>query len=225
VRPRARHLDRTVPGRRRWRAARLGLGLGLVSTLAALEGCEGVLPEPDFERMLYQRGYRPFEASAQFDDGRVMRPPPAGTIARGEVLGQPALTRGVLPSGKYAVEIPLPLTGPLLERGRDRFDITCAPCHGARGDGISMVASNMTLRRPPSLLDDPVPSFPPGRVFEVESLGYGLMPAYDGHLSVSDRWAVVAYLRALQRSQRTRLADLPPDQRIRAAAALGVQSR
>ncbi len=188
-------------------------------------GCEGVLPEPDFERMLHQRGYRPFERSVQFEDGRVMRPPPLGTIARGEVLGQPALTRGVEPSGAYTAQIPVPVTRAVLERGRDRFDIYCSACHGVRGDGDSMVASNMTLRRPPSLIDEPVLSFPPGRVFQVASVGYGLMPAYDIHLSVSDRWAVVAYLGALQRSQRVRLTDLPPAQRARALAALGGGAR
>ncbi|HVV17266.1 MAG TPA: cytochrome c [Polyangia bacterium] len=210
-------------GARQAGVVRLGLELlGATCVLAASAGCEGVLPEPDFERMQYQRGYRPFGESAHFADGRIMQPPPAGTIARGETLGQPALTRGVLPSGRYAAEIPVPLTRALLERGRERFDIFCAPCHGVRGDGTSMVASNMTLRRPPSLLEAPVPSFPPGRVFEVASAGYGLMPAYDSHLDVSDRWAVVAYVRALQRSQSVALADLPAGARARAEAALGV---
>jgi mono/diheme cytochrome c family protein len=201
------------------------LGLGVVLALVAAPACEGVLPEPDFERMQHQRGYRPFDESAQFADGRSMRPPPAGTIARGVVLGQPALTRGVLPSGAYEKEIPVPLTRALLERGRDRFDVYCAPCHGVRGDGVSMVASNMTLRRPPSLLTDPVPSFPAGRLFEVASVGYGLMPAYDGHLDVTDRWAVVAYVRALERSQSVRLAELPEAERSRAEAALAGERR
>ena len=198
---------------------RMALALAAWAGLMAA-GCEGVLPEPDFERMQRQRGYRPFEASAQFADGRVMRPPPAGTIPRGEVLGKPALTQGVLPSGAYAAEIPVPLTRAVLQRGRDRFDISCAPCHGVSGDGVSMVATNMTLRRPPSLMDEPVRSFPPGRVFQVASIGYGLMPAYDVHLSVDDRWAIVAYLRALQRSRRIPLASLPPAARARAQAAL-----
>jgi len=206
----------TPRGRRLVEAAALAACLGVLAA-----GCEGVLPEPDFERMQQQRGYRPFGRSVQFEDGRVMRPPPLGTIPRGEVLGQPALTRGVQASGAYTPEIPIPVTRAVLQRGRDRFDIYCSACHGVRGDGDSMVATNMTLRRPPSLIDEPVPSFPPGRVFQVVSVGYGLMPAYDVHLSVSDRWAVVAYLRALQRSQRVRLSELSPDQRARALHALG----
>ncbi|MES1207135.1 MAG: cytochrome c [Pseudomonadota bacterium] len=206
---------------------RLAEASALVACLLPLvaAGCEGVLPEPDFERMQHQRGYRPFERSVQFEDGRVMRSPPPGTIPRGQVLGRPALTRGVEASGAYTAQIPIPVTRTLLQRGRDRFDITCAPCHGVRGDGDSMVATNMTLRRPPSLLAEPVTTFPPGRVFEVVSVGYGLMPAYDVHLSVDDRWAVVAYLRALQRSQRVRLSDLSPDRRASALAALGEGAR
>ena len=200
------------------RAEAAGLAL---CVLAAAAGCEGVLPEPDFERMQHQSGYRPFERSVQFDDGRIMQPPPVGTVPRGEVLGQPALTQGVLASGAYETEIPIALTRAVLNRGRDRFDIYCSPCHGVRGDGQSMVASNMSLRRPPSLIGEPVLSFPPGRVFQVATIGYGLMPAYDLHLSVSDRWAVVAYLRALQRSQRVSLTDLSAEQRAQALAALG----
>ncbi len=149
-----------------------------------------------------------------------MRPPPLGAVPRSQLLGQPALTRGVQPSGAYTKEIPIALSRAILDRGHDRFDIYCAACHGALGNGDSMVASNMTLRRPPSLLEEPVVSFPPGRVFQVVSVGYGLMPAYDMHLSISDRWAVVAYLRALQRSQRVRLSDLSAAQRARAMAAL-----
>ncbi len=206
-----------TPRRRQWAEA-AGLAVCLVAMAAA--GCEGVLPEPDFERMQHQRGYRPYGRSVQFEDGRVMRPPPLGTVPRGQVLGKPALTQGVLRSGAYATEIPIPVTRAVLERGRDRFDIYCAACHGVRGDGDSMVATNMTLRRPPSLLEEPVPSFPPGRTFEVATAGYGLMPAYDLHLSVSDRWAVVAYLQALQRSQNVRLSELSPQQRARALAAL-----
>jgi mono/diheme cytochrome c family protein len=205
-----------------WASVRWGLCLlGVLATL----GCEGVVPEPDFERMQHQRGYRPFERAPQFEDARVMRPPPLGTIPRGVPLGQPALTAGTLASGQYVAELPIPLTRALLERGRDRFDIFCAPCHGVRGNGVSMVASNMTLRRPPSLIDEPVLSFPPGRVFQVATEGYGLMPAYEARLSVQDRWAVVAYLRALQRSQRVRLADLPPVQRAGAEAALQGENR
>jgi hypothetical protein len=93
-------------------------------------------------------------------------------------------------------------------------------CHGLTGDGASAVATNMVLRRPPSLIAAPVTEFPPGRVFQVMSVGYALMPAYASELPVPDRWAVVAYLQALQRAAGTRLAELPALVRGEAEQAL-----
>jgi mono/diheme cytochrome c family protein len=186
--------------------------------LVALAGCE-VFPAPDLERMIEQRNLRPFGASPRFGDGRAMRPPPADTIARETVLGPAALTTGA--SGGRAVdEVPVAVTGALLARGRNRFDVFCAACHGLVGDGASDVATNMALRKPPSLVDPPVTGFPAGRVFQVIGAGYGLMPSYAQQLPVHDRWAVVAYVQALQIAERARLADLPPDLREEAARAL-----
>ncbi|HVV50916.1 MAG TPA: cytochrome c [Polyangia bacterium] len=189
----------------------------LVAAAVALcaGACQGVLPEPDFERMITQRNVRPYTGAPFFPDDRAMRPPPAGTIDRRQIVGQPALTDGVV-AGRYVTASPIPVDRALLARGRDRFDVFCAACHGVRGDGSSEVARHMELRRPPSLLEDPVRAFPPGRVFQVISLGYGLMPSYAAELPVADRWAAVAYLGALQLSQSSPLAGLPAD--VRAAA-------
>jgi len=183
--------------------------------------CPGVVPAPDLERMIDQRSFRPYEEAPRslFADGRAMRLPPAGTISRDRVLGQPALTDGV-DSGRYVARVPVPVDRALLERGRDRFDVFCAACHGVRGDGVSPVAHSMEMRKPPSLIDPPVTAFPPGRVYQVVSVGYGLMPAYATVLSVRDRWATVAYLAALQLSQAAPLDELRTDLRARAAEAL-----
>jgi mono/diheme cytochrome c family protein len=110
---------------------------------------------------------------------------------------------------QYVSTVPLPLTRAVLERGRSRFDIFCATCHGIDGSGESQVAHNMTSRKPPSLVIEPVLSFPAGRIFDVITHGYGLMPEYQRDLNVSDRWAVVSYLRVLQRSRAVALASLP----------------
>jgi mono/diheme cytochrome c family protein len=192
------------------------LGIAAVSLGAA--SC-GVLPQPDLERMLAQRNYRPYTSAPLFTDGRAMRPPPEGTIDRQQIVGQPALTDGAS-GGRYVTASPIPVDRPLLERGRDRFNIFCASCHGVRGDGRSEVARHMELRKPPSLISDPVTGFPPGRVYRVISVGYGLMPSYASALPVRDRWATVAYLGALQLSQSAPLADLPPDLRAAAEKAL-----
>ena len=192
--------------------------LAITGVLLGTATC-GVLPEPDLERMLAQRNYRPYTAAPFFADGRAMRPPPEGTVDRQQVIGQPALTDGAV-GGRYVTASPVPVDRPLLERGRDRFNIFCATCHGVRGDGRSEVARHMELRKPPSLISEPVTGFPPGRVYRVISVGYGLMPSYAAALPVGDRWATVAYLGALQLSQSTTLADLPPDLRAAAEKAL-----
>jgi hypothetical protein len=197
------------------------LALAALAALAApcLGACEGMLPEPDFNRMIAQRNYRAFTEAPQFPDGRAMRPPPAGTVSRDRVIGHPELTDGVA-DGRYVDRIPLPVSREVLERGRTRFDIFCAACHGARGDGVSPVAEVMVLRKPPSLLAPPVTQFPPGRVFSVVSLGYGLMRSYASELPVADRWAIVAYLQALQLSQGVALDALPADVRAEAQGVL-----
>ena len=191
--------------------------LGLLGVGAS--ACEGVLPEPDFERMLDQRSYRPYEAAPLFADGRAMRPPPVGTVSRDRIIGEPALTDGV-EDGRYVARVPIAVDRALLERGRDRFDTFCAAGHGLRGDGISPVAQRMELRKPPSLLAPPVTTFPPGRVYQVVTNGYGLMPAYEKDLSLRDRWATVAYLSALQLSQAIALDALPAQAQARAREAL-----
>jgi mono/diheme cytochrome c family protein len=91
-----------------------------------------------------------------------------------------------------------PLSRALIDRGRDRYDRMCAPCHGIAGDGDSDVARAMTVRRPPSLVDDVVRAFPDDRIYFVIGHGYGVMPSYGGALAPRDRWAVLAYVRALQ---------------------------
>jgi mono/diheme cytochrome c family protein len=189
--------------------------VGVVLLALGAGACQGVLPEPDFERMIDQRNYRPYTEAPRFPDDRAMQPPPEGTIDRGRIVGRPALTDGVV-AGRYVAVSPISVDGALLARGRDRFELFCAACHGLRGDGISEVARHMELRKPPSLITDEVRAFPPGRVFQVISLGYGLMPSYAAELPVADRWATVAYLGALQLSQAAELATLPPG--VRAAA-------
>jgi mono/diheme cytochrome c family protein len=180
-----------------------------------LAGCEGLFPALDLERMIDQPSLRPYEASSFFPDGRAMQTPPEGTLARGRVVGDPTLGDGFA-DGRYVASIPIPVDLALVQRGRTRFDIYCAACHGARGDGVSEVARNMELRAPPSLLKPNIRAYPDGRIYRTATVGYGLMPSYGAELDDRDRWAVVAYLRALQLSQSARLADLPPS--VRSAA-------
>lgn len=141
--------------------------------------------------------------------------PRGGAIGRpgvwtGEAGGGVGGGRGGAPGGEPGdVVFPIPLTMELVERGRGRFDIFCAPCHGVAGDGASAVAANMSLRRPPSLHEPAIRAYSAERLYRVVAEGYGLMPSYAGVLSREERWGLVAYVRALQLSQRAVVSELP----------------
>ena len=113
-----------------------------------------------------------------------------------------------------------PRTRELILRGRDRFARFCAPCHGELGDGNSVIARDMTLRKPPSLFEPLIVGYSDRRLFETIGEGYGMMPSYAYQLPVLDRWAIVYFMRALQRSQSVGLAELPPNLRREAESWL-----
>jgi mono/diheme cytochrome c family protein len=154
-----------------------------------------------------------YSESDFYADGLGMREPPQGTVPRERIVLNPALATGKLTGadGKeaYVTTFPLKVDRPLIALGKKRFDITCATCHGPVGDGDSIVAHQMSLRPPPSLHN--YIDRPPGYIYEVITKGFGLMASYAGELPVRERWAVVAYLRALQLSQATPLAKAPPE--------------
>jgi mono/diheme cytochrome c family protein len=147
----------------------------------------------DVDPMQRQPKLMPYGTSDLFADGRSMRTPPPGTIPRERDLAeaQPEVTPA------------------LLALGRARFDVVCAACHGIAGDGDSVVAGKMELRRPPSLHEPRIRDLDAPAIYRVISEGYGLMPRLSTHLAPRERWAVVAYVRALQLSQRLPLADAP----------------
>ena len=160
-----------------------------------------------------------YKESHFYADGLSMRAPPEGTVPRERITLNPRLTTGLDPNGpmqmngqpltNYVATIPIPVSRKLLDLGRKRFDITCATCHGPLGDGNSIVATQMALRPPPSL--HKYTNKPAGYIYEVISKGFGLMASYAAELTVEERWAVVAYVRALQLSQNTAVDTLPPD--------------
>lgn len=185
------------------RVARMLTALAVIAGTGAT-GCDHV----DLERMIDQKKFKSYQSCDLFPDGTIMQDPPVGTISRDHLVAPYAVTRGVNASG-WTQTIPIEIDREVVERGRNRFDIFCAACHGRLGNGVSQVAENMKLRQPPSLIDPPYLSYPPGRVFAVITEGFGLMRSYSAQLTVGDRWAVVAYLRALQLSQRSQLDQLP----------------
>ena len=155
--------------------------------------------------------YEPYEKSDFFPDKRSARPLVAGTIARGHLREDtPAATGKV--AGAFVAAVPVPVTQALVERGRQRFEIYCSPCHGYTGAGDGMVVLR-GFRAPASLHDPRVRAQPDGYFFDVISNGFGVMPDYAAQVGVADRWAVIAYIRALQLSQGATVADVPADRR------------
>jgi len=167
---------------------------------------------PRLDPMQRQPKNKAYQASDYHADGLAMRHPPAGTVPYRSAV-EPAAATGLGEDGRPVAQGPLPVSAATLARGRARFDVHCAVCHGVLGDGESQVALNMSLRRPPSL--HAYRDVPDGHLFRVVSSGFGLMPSYANELSVEDRWAVVAYVRALQLSQYAKVEQLPAEARER----------
>ena len=171
--------------------------LQLLWAAIVITGCDTNWIDP----MEIQKKDLPYRRDVFFADQRAMRPLVEGTVAREQILGPREVREGLDAAGRFVTRVPVPLTRPLLNRGRERNDISCATCHGVRGDGHSVVASKMSLRAPPALIWGGAATRPPGEVFRIISLGWGLMAPYSAEISVPDRWAIVAYLQALAISQ------------------------
>jgi mono/diheme cytochrome c family protein len=193
---------------------------GTLPLLSAVACDENILdPMADRQPRVHQ-----YTESVFFEDGLSMHAPPEGAVPRERITMKPVLTTGregetgqIAANGErvpsYAKTIPLPVTRQLLELGRKRFDITCGTCHGPVGDGNSIVATQMSLRPPPSL--HKYSDRAPGYIFDVITKGFGLMASYAAEMTIEERWAVVAYVRALQLSQAVPTDRLPPAERTR----------
>jgi mono/diheme cytochrome c family protein len=180
-------------------------GLGLAALLL-LSGCEWIDP------MMHQTKVKPYRRSDFYPDEIGMRHMPAATVEQSSP-SDPAVATGRNPDGTLLARMPVAITREMLETGQKRFEVFCATCHGVLGNGQTPVARNMSSRPPPSLLEDAVR--PDGFFFNVMTEGYGFMPSYRPWLDTEERWAVVAYLRALQLSQRARIDEAPPEVRVR----------
>lgn len=164
-----------------------------------------------------QPRYEPLEASTFFKDGRASRPQVPGTVARGQLKIDGLLYSGKI-AGKPVDAFPFPITKDILARGQERYNIFCAPCHARIGDGAGMIVQR-GMRQPPSFHIQRLREAPAGYYFDVITNGFGAMYSYADRVAVNDRWAIVAYIRALQLSQNAALEDVPASQRQQLGAA------
>ena len=170
--------------------------------LAALAGCR-----QDMHDQPKMRGYR---ESDFFADGMSARPVIPGTVARGDLREDDALYLGKV-DGKAVEDFPFAIDRATIERGHERYDVYCSPCHDRVGNGQGPVVRR-GVRRPPSLHADRLRTAPVGYFYDVIANGFGVMSSYAAQVPVRDRWAIVAYLRALQLSQHALAKDVPPDE-------------
>lgn len=148
----------------------------------------------------------PLSPSDFFADGRSERPPVENTVARGSLADDRLFV------SKDSNAFPVPLNEELLERGQSRYKIFCTPCHGLQGDGNGMIAMR-GMKHPPSFHQDRLRQAPNGYIFDTITNGFGAMYGYSAQIPPRDRWAIVAYLRALQLSRDAKVADLPAELR------------
>ena len=171
--------------------------------------------------MAVQPKFKPQAANPLFADERAMRPPVEGTVEYGSEPSDSAVSTGRGPDGEWLMWFPVPVTEELMARGRERFEVFCSPCHGLAGYGDGMVAKRAarlqegTWTPPSSFHTDLVRGRPVGHIFNTITNGIRNMPAYGPQIGVRDRWAIVAYVRALQLSQHATVDQVPADVRAR----------
>jgi mono/diheme cytochrome c family protein len=202
--------DIGLPSPQRSPNGRGSLGFGRLASLACL-----LLALTGFrQHMADQPYYRPLDPSDFFPDGMSARSLPPDTVPRGTVRGDTSRDQ----NGVTIEQFPYPIDRALLERGQGRFNIYCAPCHGESGYGDGTIVQR-GFSPPPSYHTDRLRQAPVGYLFGVVTNGLGSMPSYAAQVPVPDRWAIIAYIRALQLSQNAAFNDLPAD----AQATLGGQ--
>jgi mono/diheme cytochrome c family protein len=182
----------------------------------ALAGCR--------QDMHDQPKFIPLRPSGFFADGRSERPLIEGTVPRGHLNDDTAFYTGKGPDGKPLDTFPFAVTADVVERGQDRYNVYCAPCHDRTGSGNGMIVKR-GYRKPPSYHIDRLRQVPNGYLYDVIARGFGAMPDYAAQIPPRDRWAIVAYIRALQLSQHAALSDAPAEARSQLGTGLGIQIR
>ncbi|MBI2816896.1 MAG: cytochrome c [Acidobacteria bacterium] len=158
-----------------------------------------------------QPRYNPLDESSFFGDDKSARPVVAGTVARGQLRTNELLYTGKV-NGQFADQFPFPITRDDLQRGKERYNIYCTPCHGQGGEGHGMIVQR-GFSPPPSYHIERLRKAPAGHYFDVMTNGFGKMYSYASRIAPEDRWRITAYIRALQLSQWATLEDVPESER------------
>lgn len=190
---------------------------GALLVAVSLAGCT--------QDMQNQPKYKNLRGSDFFANGQSARTQEEGTVAQGQLRQDSHFFQGKV-NGEFAKTFPMPVDKPLLQRGRERYDIFCAVCHGKTGEGDGMVVQR-GFPVPPSYHIDRLRQAQDGYIYDVITNGFGRMYGYAAEIEPRDRWAIVAYVRALQRSQNTQLKELTAKEREaldRPAAAPSAES-
>jgi len=178
----------------------------LTTLQGCMRGCSSSQPPIHLNPSMFnQPKYRPYASSDFFYDGKAMRAPVAGTIARGHLPGDPVVETGKGADGSPVASSPIAADEALLTRGHERFDIYCRPCHDERGEGKGVLFQRAKVPTA-NLLEKRFRDLPDGAIFDTITNGKGLMPAYRYPVQPHDRWAIIAYVRSLQKAESDREA-------------------
>lgn len=169
-------------------------------------GCGSI----DLQRMINQPRYEPLEKSTFFEDNQASRQLPSDTVARGQLRTDEHLYTGKV-NGELVETFPFTVTKDVLLRGQERYNIYCAPCHSELGDGNGMIVQR-GFPQPPSFHQQRLRDAPVGHFYDVITNGFGRMYDYSDKIMPRDRWAIVAYVRALQLSQNATIDDVPANE-------------
>jgi len=188
---------------------RSSISWGLVCAALVLAGCRNDMHDAPKAKT--------FRVSQFFDDRMSARPLVPGAVSQEQPEFDELLHTGKV-NGRLSEAFPFPVTRDLLERGRERFNVFCSPCHGRTGNGDGMIVRR-GFRRPPSYHIERLRKAPAGHFFDVITNGFGAMYSYADRVEPRDRWAIIAYIRALELSQAATLEDVPADERAKLTGA------
>ena len=192
-------------------------GVAALLLVGALSGCSGVQRDPPFQLWDDMKHQPKFKAQSGmesdiFSNGRVTQLAPIDTVARGHMHDDSAFFTGI-ENGMYVGKMPVAVTPELLKTGQAKFNINCSPCHDQTGMGHGIVPTRVPAWQPANLTDDRIVQFPDGEIFDVMSNGRRTMPPYRFYIEVQDRWAIISYVRALQRAAHSKIDEVPAETR------------